>query len=464
MIVSPASGQGTSQILKISHPSSASPGQLQSIAQTLITAKSSDGSIVHLRPAPPGKSQSSNMTLGSVQATKTIAAAVKRAAQPRNVYTKMIISGNQTQPAQELLLASTQDNHQGQTIKFLTSNATSQSTSNTKTITFAQAQQMGLISNKVQQGSFTQHILPANTTKGVKLLQSTSQPPKLTLIPSSAVKPPAKILPAPATTTAVRPTFSNAIKTAQQSPQKVIIRQSALKPGTVLGSGQIIRIPANQNIASNQVHQIQMPGRQVQYVRLVSNAASTTTNVMTVGKAKMPSTLQSMGVGQKIAGPQQIVKVVPLNTGTQQLRAVVPKQTISSGNSQRVLIPSANAGKNTVAIPASALTQLTSGQAVLSTNSNVGNIVVLPAQYLQQQQQTQAQIQQNSDEAKAKSNASTASVMSTQSSSTPSSANLSALTSTESPKIIKSSSTNADANGIRPRKPCNCTKSQCLKL
>jgi hypothetical protein len=33
----------------------------------------------------------------------------------------------------------------------------------------------------------------------------------------------------------------------------------------VLGSGQVIRIPANQSIVtgSNQVHQIQMPGRQV---------------------------------------------------------------------------------------------------------------------------------------------------------------------------------------------------------
>jgi len=40
-----------------------------------------------------------------------------------------------------------------------------------------------------------------------------------------------------------------------------------LKPGNVFGSGQVIRIPANQNImtGSNQVHQIQMSGRQVLY-------------------------------------------------------------------------------------------------------------------------------------------------------------------------------------------------------
>lgn len=87
--------------------------------------------------------------------------------------------------------------------------------------------------------------------------------------------------------------------------------QSALKPGTVLGSGQVIRIPTNQNIVAgtNQVHQIQMPGRQVQYVRLVSTPSSGTSNVATVGKTKTQATLQTVGVTQKIGGQQQIVKV-----------------------------------------------------------------------------------------------------------------------------------------------------------
>lgn len=83
-----------------------------------------------------------------------------------------------------------------------------------------------------------------------------------------------------------------------------------MKPGTVLGGGQVIRIPANQNIVtSNQVHQIQMPGRQVQYVRLVSTPATGTSNVVTVGKAKPQATLQTVGVHQKIGPQQQIVKV-----------------------------------------------------------------------------------------------------------------------------------------------------------
>lgn len=85
MIVSPASGQGTSQILKISHPSTASAGQLQSIAQTLI-AKSADGNIVQLRSAQPNKpvmatSHSGTITLGNVQSAKTVQSAIKRTAQ-----------------------------------------------------------------------------------------------------------------------------------------------------------------------------------------------------------------------------------------------------------------------------------------------------------------------------------------------------------------------------------------------
>lgn len=85
MIVSPAGGQGTSQILKISHPSTASPGQLQSLAQTIITAKSADGNVVQLRSAQPGKpviatSQAGSITLANVQNMKSVQSAIKRTA------------------------------------------------------------------------------------------------------------------------------------------------------------------------------------------------------------------------------------------------------------------------------------------------------------------------------------------------------------------------------------------------
>ncbi|XP_032662654.1 protein lin-54 homolog isoform X3 [Odontomachus brunneus] len=459
MIVSPASGQGTSQILKISHPPTASAEQLQSLAQTLIAGKPADGNVVQLRSTQPTKSitttsSSGNITISNMQNVKIAQPTLKRTTQNiqqgRNVYTKMILTGGQTQSAQQVLITSSQsESQQSQGIKFL-NNSSSNYTSPTKTITLAQAHQIGIISNKVQ------HILPSSSQKqGMilnKLLQSsTSQPSKVTIVPtSSTTKSPTKILPAPAasiqakssTTTNQPSTIISSKSSTQQNPQKVIIRQSSLKPGTVLGSGQVIRIPASQNIVtgSNQVHQIQMPGRQVQYVRLVSTPSSGSTNVVTVSKSKSATTLQT---------------VVPLNTGNQSLRTVAPKATLTSG-SQRLLIPAAtatgttvgNQPKNTVAIPASALSQLASGQAVISANSNVGNIVVLPAQYIQQQ---------STDDTKLKPQQTTSNLIGNTQSST---ATLCVIEG----KNTQRNHGNVEPNGIRPRKPCNCTKSQCLKL
>ena len=70
------------------------------------------------------------------------------------------------------------------------------------------------------------------------------------------------------------------------------------------------------------------------------------------------------------------------------MRNVTPKSGLA-GSGQRLIIPASatvgGQGKSTLAIPASALSQLASGQAVISGNSNVSNIVVLPAQYVQHQ-------------------------------------------------------------------------------
>lgn len=476
MIVSPASGQGASQILKISHPPTASAEQLQSLAQTLISGKSADGSVVQLRSTQSTKSiattnASGNITISNMQNLKITQPTLKRATQNiqqgRNVFTKMILTGNQPQAGthQVLITSSQSENQSTSGIKFLNNSSSSYSiTSPTKTITLAQAQQMGILStNKVQ------HILPSTSQKqGMilnKLLQSsTSQQSKVTIVPSNTAKSmPTKILPAPVTNIQAKSsnqqsTFISSKSSVQQSPQKVIIRQSSLKPGTVLGSGQVIRIPANQNIVtgSNQVHQIQMPGRQVQYVRLVSTSTGTT-NVVTVSKSKPATTLQTVGISQKVGNQQQIVKVVPLNTGNQSLRTVAPKATLTSGT-QKLLIPAAaaaaaavgNQSKSTVAIPASALSQLASGQAVLSANPSVGNIVVLPAQYIQQQ---------STDESKLKSQATPGLLGSSQSSTA--SQTLCVIDGKNSQRATYST---IEPNGIRPRKPCNCTKSQCLKL
>ena len=80
----------------------------------------------------------------------------------------MILTNTQPQSGQ-VLIASPTEGQQGQTIKFVSSNSPNLSVGNspTKTITFAQAQQMGFIptTNKVQ------HILPSSAQKQtVKLI------------------------------------------------------------------------------------------------------------------------------------------------------------------------------------------------------------------------------------------------------------------------------------------------------
>lgn len=74
----------------------------------------------------------------------------------------MILTNTQPQSGQQVLIASSpSDGQQGQTIKFLSNSTPNLGMgSPTKTITFAQAQQMGLLpSNKVQ------HILPSASQK-----------------------------------------------------------------------------------------------------------------------------------------------------------------------------------------------------------------------------------------------------------------------------------------------------------
>lgn len=80
----------------------------------------------------------------------------------------MILTGNQAQSGtQQVLITNTQgENQPTQGIKFLNNSSSAYSvTSPTKTITLAQAQQMGIIStNKVQ------HILPSTPQKQVCLI------------------------------------------------------------------------------------------------------------------------------------------------------------------------------------------------------------------------------------------------------------------------------------------------------
>lgn len=212
-----------------------------------------------------------------------------------------------------------------------------------------------------------------------------------------------------------------------------------------------------------------------------------------------------------------MIQVVPLNTN--QTQRNLASKSGTSGPPRLIIPASVSSGpvhrdNSKVTIPASALSQLASGQAIVSSGGNAGNIVVLPAQFLQQQQQSAPkpkvqkkpfsnysclnnfqerrfiydfiphQLQHKLEKqnlfswsniilqlfeqcfqppveepAPKSANSSISSSPGSQSQS----GNISIM---ESSKRIERSASFSDteANGIRPRKPCNCTKSQCLKL
>nr|CAD7593830.1 unnamed protein product [Timema genevievae] len=423
------------------------------------------------------------------------------------VYAKVIIGNHsgQVNQGQPFMISTSQSGigeatfTNRQSVKLINTSGGTQGTAilgtPPKAITLSQAQQMGLLSpSKLQQ------ILPSSANKQSIILNKLVASPgksnatKITMVPSSTVmKSPAKILPAPVgsitqlkptSTLASGPTLSVAATSASttfrplNSPQKVIIRQSALKSGTVLtssGTGQMIRIPATQNIIGT------LPGgKQVQYVRLVSTANSSTANVVSHTKPRT-TTVFPVNAVTGVSAPKpvaittvrnqpQALKVVPIAPATSTIRTVVPKPTTTTQSSQRILIPTSTpatqlrAAPSVTTLSASGVNQLMPGTTILQ--SSTGNYVMLPAQYIQQIQNQQAnQQQQQQQHVSVPPSLPPASSQSSSSSSQ--SPPDSTVSGTDSHSLSRQSSatrTTVEPNGIRPRKPCNCTKSQCLKL
>ncbi|GLG98115.1 Protein lin-54 homolog [Gryllus bimaculatus] len=536
--------------------------QFQPISQTLVTAKSADGNIVQLQPA--NVSSSGGISTSTIQNMRPLQASVKRPASNTSgpVFAKVIITGNQHgsgqgSSGQPVVIATSQAGGTlagGQPIKIVTSGSANSGqgtlvASPTKAITLAQAQQMGLLSpTKLQQ------ILPSSPNKQVRLLATQKQsiivnklvtspvkaPAKIAaIVPSSGagptiVKSPTKILPAPvsgitqlkavgappSTTTSVSQVVSTSIGTTPATvtaskqmigPQKVIIRQAnlggSLKPGTVLGqagSGQVIRIPATQNVmTAGNIAQIQLPGIvlyanawciegqialifQLQYVRLVS--ASSTSGTSTSTSTVKPRTTLVSTTSSRQGQQPATVKMVPIAPAQPSGRPMMPKSGTSVGT-QRILIPASGSisqlrAGTVTALPASAVGQLQAGQALLP--SGASSFVMVPAHYVQQQppqatqasQPSQQQVQQAATQAVSVATIAASSTVTsvTTTSTSPtvavaaaaSAASAQAATSLElvstTQRIQPPTRTTLEPNGIRPRKPCNCTKSQCLKL
>ncbi|XP_044252971.1 protein lin-54 homolog isoform X2 [Tribolium madens] len=308
--------------------------------------------------------------------------------QPKQVVMKKIVTSTQKTPPKATPTFTNKQGHimvvqKADQVKLMPSQATLPSPA--KTITLQQAQEMGLIA--------TTKVLPqATSTPKHTVVLNKPGPKAIKIVPQMAptqllgqktvvsqIKSPTKILPATQTTTG-------------KVPQRIIFK-SAGTGHTILSSPQIIQVAGTQALSTGQLHQINIPGKGMQYIKFVTatNAETLSSSAPTLTTVK--STMQ--------ASPTNIVlsEIKPASQAT----AIAPKPL-----------------KNIAA-----KAPVTSSQ-----------VVMLPT-YVQTQLNSKVPIPMRHT----------------------------SVTKQISPEsITMTPESNLESNGIRPRKPCNCTKSQCLKL
>ncbi|CAH0564090.1 unnamed protein product [Brassicogethes aeneus] len=291
-----------------------------------------------------------------------------------------------------------QKSDQTQQLKLIQGTSIQTLPSPTKTITFQQAQEMGLLSTKMlptqgagaktavlfnQKQQKTIKIVPQAGGGGGQTIGTVTAGGKTIALKSP---PPAKILPAAAV--------------AGGKAQQRIVFKTGGGGQAVLPAGQIIQLAGNQSLNSGQLHQINIPGKGMQYIKFVttSNAEGSGTTINTI-----KTTTQAM------AGNQMILSELKPVIAPKTLKTIPQKISTGSGGQQMVV---------TYTVP-----QMQK--------------VAIPQRH----------------------------AAASQASSAPKPA--SAVVNDAGAAAVSSAAATADSmepNGIRPRKPCNCTKSQCLKL
>ncbi|XP_030768048.1 protein lin-54 homolog [Sitophilus oryzae] len=292
-----------------------------------------------------------------------------------------------------------------------------------KTITLQQAQEMGLLSSaKVLHttgssgGAKRTVLINKNPPKTIKLVSrsshsqiSTNKSPKT--ISLTQIKSPAKILPAGALT-------------GGKGAQRIIFKGGG--SGQLVPAGQLIQV--GTQIAGGQIHQINVPGKGMQYIKLVpaSSAESPSTNA-SVSPVK--------GISNSSIVTSPVGELKPVFTTNK----VVTKSIHSSPKPAQVfMVPAGYIPTN--------LTQLNVGP-----EAKVSKIALPPIKpATARPKPVEVTIPKP-----------IAPVTPPLSESNLSPTNVSQASSSEQ---ATGATINGIANGIRPRKPCNCTKSQCLKL
>ncbi|KAL1497636.1 hypothetical protein ABEB36_008561 [Hypothenemus hampei] len=279
-----------------------------------------------------------------------------------------------------------------------------------KTLTLQQAQEMGLFGNaKIIQSGRVQQVSGKRTVlinkaqpKAIKLVQQTAaNQGNIKTISLGQIKSPTKILPAGVL--------------GVKGTQKIIFKSS--NGNQVLPAGQLIQVAGSQGLANGQIHQINVPGKGVQYIKFVASTsaeASSTTVSLTNTLKTTTTTTGSVTDLKPVLSTNLITKPITTTTTKPTQVMLVPAGYIPTAvqQVQKVQIPPAKPPNH----PKPTLP---------STNRPI---------------------------APAKSETPEPTVGSP-------TANTPSVATTEAQTNIGN-----NANGIRPRKPCNCTKSQCLKL
>uniref|UniRef100_A0A674AXJ5 Lin-54 DREAM MuvB core complex component n=1 Tax=Salmo trutta TaxID=8032 RepID=A0A674AXJ5_SALTR len=221
------------------------------------------------------------------------------------------------------------------------------------------------------------------------------------------------------------------------SPAKVVsIHSTTMKPVQTVTVGGV-GAPQFKTIfplsTPSNVQQIQVPGSRFHYVRLVTATTGSST-----GHASSPITNSSMTAKPMVVNTTQVRMSVPI-VPAQTMKQVVPKPLTSSGQvlttqtQQRLIMPATSLPQ----IQPN-LTNLPPGTMLAPGSGNMG-YAVLPAQYITQLQQSAY-----------------VTLASSSGFSTP--------TGIQTQARLPLNGLSTSGAAFRPRKPCNCTKSQCLKL
>ncbi|XP_042213705.1 protein lin-54 homolog isoform X2 [Homarus americanus] len=339
----------------------------------------------------------------------------------------------------------------GQQVRLVTSQSGGgQVTSSPTKLTLQQAQQMGLISpSKPINPSPNKIVVQRVSMGGVSPLKSPSK-----LIPvSMASKSPTKIAPAPPIGQQQIITHQissgGAVRNILNSPQKIVIKSNVPQPGqgtvstvrtgqlVTSGGQQVIKIPASQ--VQQLTGQPQVLSNKMNYVRLVNSGVGGSGGGGGGTTLIRPTPPANKPIAPAASQPIKI-KAMP----------IAPNQQASfmCTNKQRVIIPvsgSVSTASMGGGVPIRPQTNLTLPASALPpgvlSNTQPGSVVMIPAHYMSQLQ------------------SSTSNNTTVQLSNQPPPGTI-----IPQPPKPQPTRTVIDANGIRPRKPCNCTKSQCLKL